>query len=267
MSKLRDLQCAVGRGILCHDQGSIVEAILGDGLDPAARLQIYANHYRSSLTEALKAIYPVVCRLVDERFFGFAADRYIDSSPPRKPCLFEFGETFADFLAGFPPCRTLPYLPDVARLEWAINAALHSPAEAPLEAGAFAAVTPADYPRLVFRLQPSLRLIASPWPVDLIWQANQPGAEDSVDLDQGACRLEIRQLGEEVVFRRLEPAEFDLRGFLAVGRPLEAALAAVLETDRLFDPAMALSRLFGEGLVTGYAFAAIEIPQSTEALP
>jgi hypothetical protein len=267
MSKLRDLQCAVGRGILGHDQGSIVEAILGDGLDPAARLQIYASHYRSSLTEALTAIYPVVCRLVDERFFGFAADRYIDSSPPRKPCLFEFGQTFADFLAGFPPCRTLPYLPDVARLEWAINAALHAPAETPLEAGAFAAVASDDYPRLVFRLQPSLRLIASPWPIDLIWRANRPGAEGSVDLDQGGCRLEIHQLGEEVVFRRLEPAEFDLRGFLAAGRPLEAAIAAVLEYDRLFDPAMALSRLFGEGLVTGYAFAAIEIPQSTEALP
>jgi hypothetical protein len=267
MSKLHELQCAIGRGILGHDQGSVVEAILGDGLDPVARLQIYANHYRSSLTDALKAIYRVVCRLVDERFFAFAADRYIDSTPPKNPCLFEFGESFADFLAGFPPCRTLPYLPDVARLEWAINAALHAPAEAPLAAEAFAGVAPADYPRLVFRLQPSLRLIASAWPIDLIWRANQPGVEDSVDLDQGGCRLEIRQLGEEVVFRRLEPAEFDLRDRLAGGRPLEAALASVLKADPMFDPAMALRRLIGEGLVAGYAFTSLDIPQPTEALP
>jgi hypothetical protein len=89
MSKLHELQCAVARGILGHEQGAVMDAILGDGLDPAARLQIYANHYRSSLTEALKAIYPVVCRLVDERFFAFAADRFIDSAPPRQPCLFE----------------------------------------------------------------------------------------------------------------------------------------------------------------------------------
>jgi short chain dehydrogenase len=101
----------------------------------------------------------------------------------------------------------------------------------------------------------------------LVNNANQPGAVDSVDLDQGGCRLEIRQLGEEVVFRRLEPAEFDLRGFLAAGRPLEAAIAAELEYDRLFDAAMALSRLFGDGLVAGYAFAAIDIAQPTEALP
>ena len=101
----------------------------------------------------------------------------------------------------------------------------------------------------------------------LVNNANQPGAVDSVDLDQGGCRLEIRQLGEEVVFRRLEPAEFDLRGFLAAGRPLEAAIAAELEYDRLFDAAMALSRLYGDGLVAGYAFAAIDIAQPTEALP
>src|SRR5271157_4339768 len=147
MSALRELQCAVGRAVLGKDQASIVEAIHGDGLDPAARLGIYRHHYLTSLTEALKAIYPVVCRLVDERFFAYAARGFIDKAPPREPCLFEYGAAFADFLAEFPAAAKLAYLPDVARLEWVINAALHAPAEAPVARAAFAEVSMADYPK------------------------------------------------------------------------------------------------------------------------
>jgi hypothetical protein len=127
MSALRELQSTLGRAVLGHDELSLADAIEGDGLAPAARLQIYRHHYESSLAEALKAIYPVVCRLVDERFFAFAAHEYIKSSPPRRVCLHEYGADFAEFLASFPPCRELVYLPDVARLEQQINAALHSP--------------------------------------------------------------------------------------------------------------------------------------------
>jgi len=43
-----------------------------------------------------EATFPVVCRLVDRRFFGFAADRYIHDHLPAGPCLFEYGGTFID---------------------------------------------------------------------------------------------------------------------------------------------------------------------------
>jgi hypothetical protein len=148
---------------------------------------------------------------VDERFFAFTAHEYIKSSPPRRVCLHEYGAEFPDFLGGFPPCRHLAYLPDVARLEHQINAALHSPAEDALGTDAFLDVTLGDYPRLVFRLLPSLRYLESPWPVDRIWLGQQEGRETAVDLGEGGCRLEIRQRGEEVVFCRLGALQFTLR--------------------------------------------------------
>ena len=111
---LREAGCpgcvtAIRRRPRCARPGrpSLSDAIHGDGIDPAARLRIYRHHYESSLAEALRAIYPVVCRLVDERFFAFAAHEYIRSSPPRRVCLHEYGADFAEFLAGFPPCREL----------------------------------------------------------------------------------------------------------------------------------------------------------------
>jgi hypothetical protein len=255
MSGLRELQAAVGRSVLGQDEPSLDDVIEGDGLAPAARLQIYRHHYETSLAEALKSIYPAVCRLVDERFFAFAAQAYIKSSPPRRVCLHEYGADFAEFLAGFPPCRELVYLPDVARLEQLINAALHSPVEEALGTEAFLDVAVGDYPRLVFRLLASLRYLDSSWPVDRLWLAQQAGQEGAVDLDEGGCLLEIRQRGEEVVFRRLDAPEFILRRALLAGQTLESAAAAALVADPTFDLAMALRRLLGEGLVAGFSLA------------
>jgi hypothetical protein len=257
MSKLRELQCGVSRAVLGNDETSIVSAIMGDGLDPAARLNIYRNHYNSSLRDALQAIYPAVCRLVDERFFAYAASEFIEQSPPRQVCLFEYGESFPEFLAGFAPTASLAYLPDVARLEWHINAALHAPAREPIEAADLKHLDVGDYPKLVFALQPSLRLMESSWPIDRIWQLNRPGAneEGAVDLAAGGCHLEIRQSGDDVIFRSLEAAEYVFRAGLAKGRNLEAAVEAALAVDPLFDTAQALRRLFGEGLVAGFTLA------------
>jgi hypothetical protein len=259
MRALHDLQSGIGRILRGQDERSVLEAICGDGIEPSARLQIYRHHYEISLTEALKAIYPVVCRLVDERFFGFAAYEYIKASPPRRVCLHEYGEDFPEFLAGFPPTRGLAYLPDVARLESLINAALHSPIEEALDANEFLNVALGDFPRLVFRLPACLRYFESTWPVDRIWLANQEGWDGSVDLAQEGCCLEIRQLAEQVVFRRLERAGFELRRALHRRETLERAAAAALSCEPTFDLTVALRRLLAEKLVVSFSLAPLDV--------
>src|SRR5262245_29966438 len=104
MLTLPDIQAGFAAAILREDASDGVPAIVADGLPSAARVQLYRNHVLTSLTETLATTYPVVCRLVDRRFFGFAADAYIRRDPPTSPCLFEYGVTFPDFLASFPPC-------------------------------------------------------------------------------------------------------------------------------------------------------------------
>src|SRR5262249_49195648 len=106
------------------DGARVIGLIAGDGLAPEARLAIYQHHVTSSLTAVLEGAYPVVCWLVDPRFFAYAAEVYIRANPPASPCLQEYGASFADFLRSFPPCRHLAYLPDVARLEGAMHSAL-----------------------------------------------------------------------------------------------------------------------------------------------
>jgi hypothetical protein len=67
--------------------------------------------------------------------------------------------------------RSLAYLADVARLEWAVNRALHAPDAQPLDASTLATVAPSDHERVCFVALPSVSMLRSSFPVDAIWGA------------------------------------------------------------------------------------------------
>lgn len=261
VSPLRELQADLREALLGDPAAAAGAVALEHGLGAEARLAIYRHHIFATLTDVLKATYPVVCRLVDERFFAYAADQYIRRRPPAGPCLFEYGEGLADFLATFAPCRGLTYLPDVARLEWAMNVAEHADDVVPLDDRALRSVVAADTPRVRFAFDPSLTLLQSSWPIDRIWRANQPEAADStVDLAAGGVRLEVRRAGDDVVFRSLEPAPWAFRSALAAGRALETAAAAGLALDPGFDLAGAFRTLLADGVLTAFILSPKESP-------
>ncbi len=256
VSTLRELQADLGGALLGGPAGAAAAVVLEHGLGAEARLAIYRHHVFATLTDVLKATYPVVCRLVDARFFAYAADQYIRRRPPTGPCLFEYGEGFGDFLATFPPCRDLPYLRDVARLEWAMNVAEHADDVVPLDDRGLRSVETADTPRLRFAFDPSLTLLESSWPIDRIWRANQPEVADStVDLAAGGVALEVRRAGDDVVFRSLEPAPWAFRSALIAGRALETAAAAALGLDPGFDLAEAFRALLADGVLAAFVLS------------
>jgi hypothetical protein len=254
MPALRELQAAIGTAMLGGDAGAAAREIESDGLAPEARLEIYRHHVLTTLTSALEATFPVICRLVDRRFFAYAADTYVRAHPPTGPCLFEYGDSFPDFLAAFPPCRDLAYLPDVARLEWAMNVALHAPDADALDPACLVDVAAEDMPRLTFAVDPSVSFLDSPWPVERIWRANQDGASsDPVDLASGDVRLEVRRAGDVATVRALAAADYALRTALTRGGTLEDAAAAALGADSRFDLTTALHALLDERIFTGFA--------------
>jgi hypothetical protein len=256
MTALRDLQAAIRDAILGDDEHAAARAIAGDGIEPSARLLIYRHHVFTSLTAALKGTYPVICRLVDERFFAYAADRYIREHPPTRPCLFEYGASWPEFLAGFPPCQAYAYLPDVARLEWAVNVARHAEVGPNLDRTRLGAVSAEDIPHLTFSLDPSLALLSSLWPIDLIWRVNQePAGVDPalVDLGGGGVHLEVRHVADDVVVRALEAVSYAFLHALREGQTLERAAAAALAVDPHFDLTRAIHELLDAELLTDFA--------------
>ena len=257
MLSLRDLEAAVASALLGDPSARVLGVIAGDGLAPDARLAIYRHHVFTTLTAALQAVYPVVCRLVDDRFFAFAAHEFVRHHPPAGPCLVEYGSRFPAFLAGFPPCQALGYLPDVARLEWALNAARHADDAVPLDLARLRQLGADQSEWVMFEFDPSVALVVSPYPVDQIWHANQPDADPGtvVDLRDGGVALEVRRLGEDVVFRSLAPPDYVFRRALSDGRRLGDAAAAATAESAVFDLAEALRALFEEQVLVGFTIS------------
>lgn len=250
MPALHELQAAFRRAIVADDIGGLVAFVHDHGLDPALRLQVYRNNTFISLTEALAATYPVVCRLVARRFFDFAATAYIRENLPDRPCLFEYGASFPDFLAAFRPAADLAYLPDVARLEWAFNVVRNAPPAAPLAAGALFAAAQAHGAALLAEFDPAVRYLASEWAVDAIWRTNQE-LESAEQSFAGPVRLEIRRTPDGIVCRRLDAPTWGLRARLQAGVRLDAAAEAALAEAPQLDLAGALRALAVEHLLVG----------------
>ncbi|MBI3774831.1 MAG: putative DNA-binding domain-containing protein, partial [Gammaproteobacteria bacterium] len=176
----------------------------------ARRLQVYRNNHASSLTEALRAVYPVLHRLVGDEFFMHLAVSYVNAHPSRCGNLHGFGAQVPEFVAGFPGLEVLPYVRDVASLEWSYHEVFHAADHAPLDVARLAVIAPPRYGELKFSMHPASRLLESPYPVLRIWQANQPddGGDGVVDLHSGANRLLVIRRALDVEFELLDRGDY-----------------------------------------------------------
>lgn len=143
---------------------------------PARRFNVYRNNIYAGLIRVIEARYPAVLRLVGFEFFKATARLFIDRFPPRSPVLLEYGADFPGFLELFEPVSDVPYLPDVARLEWRMHAARHAADCIALRASDLAALSDDCAADVVLTLAPAVSLVDSPYPVFSIWRANSSGS-------------------------------------------------------------------------------------------
>jgi hypothetical protein len=189
MPTLREIQRHVALSILSRDDGAALAHIANEGFAAEERLNIYRNNVAITLVGALRLTYPVVNKLVGPEFFDGAARAFIAGHPPRTAYLNEYGAEFADFLGLFPPAAELAYLPDVARLEWAVNLSLNAPDAPALDMAVLADLAESDHGRVRFVRHPAVRLLSVHYPADAIWRAVL--ADDDAAL--GALTLNVEQ--------------------------------------------------------------------------
>lgn len=226
-------------------------------LAQSRRFDVYRNNSMVSLIEALEAAFPAVRRLVGSDFFKAAAKTYIRRFPPRSPVLLLYGEGFGEFLDGFAPAAGVPYIGDVARLEWARLAAYHAADAEPLAIARLGAIPPELLSALRFRLHPSLHLLRSRWPVASLWAVTSGGdPARAVDMKQGEAIAVVRPM-LSVEVRVLPAGGHDFLAALAAGSCLGAAAEQALAAHADFDLAPHLQGLFALGAV-----AAIRLPDT-----
>ena len=250
-------------GALADGQQLFASALLDGGPDAetqalaqfksahsAHRFALYRGNQSANWHKTLVAAYPVVLALVGEEFFGGLARAYGRAQPSDNPDLNQFGARFGAFLRDFPHAAQLPYLPDLAALEWAVHRAHYAPLRDGLSAEQLAAIAPDEIEAATFRLHPAVQLLSSQWAVTPLWLAHQPdsGVAFPDAMHAPSYALVARPQWQPVLLP-LDAASHAALQLLAQGGTFGAALDAAFALNEEFDVAGALQQWLAQAVL------------------
>lgn len=212
------------------------------------RIGIYRNTVQQSLIDILATAFPVVQRIVGPQFFKALAREFVIHHPPDVPQLSKYGGALATFIEGHPRVEQIPYLADVARLEWARSESYFARDSAPFNPVELSTIPPDQLPNLRFQLHPATRLVLSNYPIHRIWMVNQANVLDVPEVDMSVCEhVIITRPHLEVTVRQLSAGDGAFMSAIAAGQSLGEAAAAALRTEPQFDLQTALQQHFLDG--------------------
>lgn len=207
------------------------EVVLSD------RIAVYVNGYPARIREALHEVFPALAHIVGSATFAALAARYIAAVPLHSYNLNDAGERLADFLRHDELGeRLLPFLPDLALLEWHVARAFHAREQPPVEPSAFASWQLEDWDRAVLHFQPSVAVVRSAWPIRDIWEAREtPREEIDIDLEGRPDDVFVRRNGPEVECTSIPSVQAGVLESLLGGRSLGDVSNELIELGQ--DPA------------------------------
>ena len=218
----------------------------------AKRLGVYRNNVAASLIEALTQSFPAVLRIVGEEYFRAVARVYVAQDPPASPVMLEYGAGFPSFLRQLGTLSSLPYLPDVARIERAWLESHHAADAISLDPASLARLPEVHAGDACFALHPSLRIVRSSYPALTIWRMNVgDGVPGPVDLSSGEDALVLRREAD-VEVRAIPAGGAQFLEALAQGQSLEGAAEAGMRACPEFDLTAHLTALLDAGAFVGY---------------
>ena len=215
MPSLADFQSRFAQALMSDEQSA-----------PSLRAHafaVYRNTSARGTVEALRATYATVNQLLGDDGFTQVALEYRQEAPPAGPVVSDYGAGFVGFLGRQPWTCELPYLADVARLDWLwLESFLAADAEpSPQRAASDARIS----------LHPATRVAWLSTPALTIWQAHRgPGGFDLLEpewCEEGAL---ITRLGFQVRAKPIDRAGRYLLAVAASSPRVDQCVAAVAET-------------------------------------
>jgi hypothetical protein len=258
MSNLHNLQQNFLSAIYSNDETAITKSIKQSDLSSKAKIQIYRNNVFSSLHKVIEDAFPVIKRLVGKEFFKYLASNFIKEFPMTQQNLEDYGESLEQFLCKFEPAKQLPYLPDMARLEWAFHKAATCEKAATINTNSLSSIKQADYFNLKFTSHPSVSLVSSPYPIGKIWEMNRQSEPEPIDLSkENAAHLLCIHLHKK---RTIQVIPINIQEFrflisLKEGKNLYHTFEGAVALDPDFDLVSTLNKYLELGTFSGYYFA------------
>ena len=256
---LKQLQQEFSRSLNQTDT-SLESRLANIALSAEESIQIYQNNYVLSLSEALSASYPTVQKLVGEEYFKFVAKNFILQHGHNQGDLNLFGLGFNQFLQQQDALSTLPYLADIALLDWQIEQTAGQPLTNQLFTVEVLQSIPAEQlGDAVLHLAPHQSLLASQYPVFSIYQMVQANQVEAIELDEQDFVLFTKQANFEVQLEQISPLSYAFLRHCQQLRPLgELPQHCLAELETLLGESIQLQRL------SHFSFAS-EIGESNDA--
>jgi len=234
VSELARLQSQFSEALLAAarpDTPPLERAIRKGGtLDAGRRIGIYRSLVRTNHWEALRRTFPACEAVVGEAYFKQLASGYFAADPPGDPDLEEYGNGFPRYLERIvndrPEARNLPYLPELAKLEWHWARLSREPQPHLLTFEDLAAVDSHRHAALLFGRNPTLRLFEAAYPVHRIWDHALSQGDESIRVDPQSVALALWKCGGERRIRLLESTEAEFLRLMD-GRTLDALIADI----------------------------------------
>lgn len=255
MTRLAELQRVFAEGVLKGDDAALEPLVADDGRQ-GARLAVYRNNTFASLRSVLADAFPTVLAIVGDELFSRLSAAYVRHEPPTANHLNDYGATFTDFVARSEPLRPWPWLGDVTRLDWAVNAAYDAADAVTLKPTELAGLDATALMACRFRLVPAAVLVASDWPIHAIRMTPEI-AVDPGSLEPRAQAVLVQRPEVRVETELLHPAAFAFLAAIAEGLELGEAAARSQAADPAFDLMQALAGYLTDGL-----FAARHNPEA-----
>ena len=223
-------------------------------------LRAYRANAQAQCEISLQAVYPILQQLLgEENFMRLAQDFWADM-PPTRGDLAQWGGDLAVYLAQVPQLQELlqdcPFLPDVARLEYALHCAATA-TDAVLDLQSFEVLAQEEPSDLGLHLTPGCALLRSAHPVVSIARLHDARLSDAheaarVAITEGASQNAlIWRCGFRPMFEAIDAAPAALIEATLQGQSIALALDAALSQASDFDLQAWLAASVQSGLLIG----------------
>lgn len=208
----------VDEGLAANDDlppgGLEAVLVVDDRLSARERLEIYANAYFYRLLDIFKEEFAATLTVVGDVNFHNLVTGYLLEYPPTEPSVLHAGRNLPAFICTHPLCQRWPYLAELARLERTVLEIFHGPNAPVLDAATMRRVPPHDWPALILRTHPALRILDVQWGVDSVMRAVEETG-GPIEPHPGPTSVLVWRKGSQVHYRKLERGE---RAALALAR-------------------------------------------------
>jgi len=217
-----------------------------NGKPALKRFSVYRNNVVASLMDSLKSAYPSLLAIMGEENFNLVARNYVANCPSKTPMMQNYGDQFAEFIAGFKPLAKSPFLVEVAIAERNWIECHHAIDADVLSAEKLQEIAPEKTLELVFEPHPASRLQASNRALFDLFDARNHWPRQGFQLDSPQSILFTRP-DLQTIAMGLHPAMAGFFRSLLDGESLGAAIGGAMEMEADFDPAAAISLMLESG--------------------